>query len=72
MLDSRDLHPALVVSLRNDLGTLSTMEMSCAECGCVVDRGIRVAVCSDPGCCCRDLPLSGRSDDVTQDSGTEC
>ena len=33
------------------------MEVGCAECGCRVDAGIRVAVCENPQCCCRHLPV---------------
>ena len=33
------------------------MEMSCAECGCVVDLGFRVVKCDDEKCCCADLPV---------------
>lgn len=31
--------------------------IACAECGCRVDRGIRVAVCADRDCCCGELPV---------------
>lgn len=31
------------------------MEMACAGCGCLVDRGVRVATCGEPGCCCSAL-----------------
>ena len=33
------------------------MEILCADCGCRVDRGVRVAVCADPRCCCAHLPI---------------
>ena len=33
------------------------VEMICAQCGCLVDRGIRLTVCDDPACCCKDLVL---------------
>lgn len=32
------------------------MEMLCAECGCEVDAGVRVASCGNRECCCRALP----------------
>ena len=32
------------------------MEMTCTECGCLVDRGEVVRRCSTEECCCRDLP----------------
>jgi hypothetical protein len=32
------------------------VQISCADCGCIVDRGVVRARCADPGCCCRDLP----------------
>ncbi len=32
------------------------MRVGCAECGCVVDDGIRVVLCPNVECCCRDLP----------------
>jgi HD-GYP domain-containing protein (c-di-GMP phosphodiesterase class II) len=31
--------------------------MGCADCGCIIDAGARVVVCSDD-CCCRDVPVS--------------
>jgi len=34
------------------------MKIACAECGCVVDAGIRVNVCTDSGCCCAELPTA--------------
>ena len=34
------------------------MEIRCADCGCVVDRGVILERCaSHPGCCCGDLPV---------------
>ena len=36
--------------------------MACAECGCVVDHGIRVVSCGDDGCCCRHLPVADDGD----------
>lgn len=34
------------------------MEIACAGCGCVVDRGVIVSVCADhPICCCGELPI---------------
>lgn len=32
-------------------------EIACAECGCRVAAGVRVADCGDPHCCCNHLPL---------------
>ena len=32
------------------------MEIGCAECGCVVDAGVRVVVCGEADCCCTHLP----------------
>jgi hypothetical protein len=40
------------VSLESEL-----MEILCADCGCLVDRGVRITVCSDPNCCCNNLPI---------------
>ena len=35
-----------------------TMAITCAECGCLVDRGVIVTPCDAyPECCCTDLPL---------------
>ena len=34
------------------------MQMTCAECGCVVEQGRRVAVCADGNCCCAHLPVA--------------
>jgi hypothetical protein len=34
------------------------MEITCAGCGCLVDRGVIVQRCaSHPDCCCRALPV---------------
>src|SRR5258708_38883329 len=35
----------------------SDMGIRCAEGGCLVDCGVRFAVCSDPSCCCSNLPV---------------
>jgi hypothetical protein len=32
------------------------VQFSCAECGCVVEFGVRQSVCPDARCCCADLP----------------
>lgn len=31
------------------------MEVECADCGCVVDRGVRLIPCETSGCCCTGL-----------------
>lgn len=37
------------------------MEIVCADCGCLVDRGVRVTVCAvGPDCCCQDLPIRAK------------
>lgn len=33
------------------------MRMGCANCGCVVEGGVRVVVCHRPDCCCGHLPV---------------
>lgn len=38
------------------------MIIACAECGCVVDRGVRVESCGDLECCCSHLPVSDGED----------
>lgn len=32
--------------------------MMCAECGCLVDHGVRTFTCCDDECCCRALPIT--------------
>lgn len=32
------------------------MKVACAECGCLVDRGVVVVACGATNCCCSDLP----------------
>jgi hypothetical protein len=32
--------------------------MHCAECGCLIDRGVRVIPCETPECCCLHLPAA--------------
>ncbi len=34
------------------------MEIYCADCGCLVDRGIRLIPCDTPDCCCVDLNVA--------------
>jgi uncharacterized membrane protein len=47
------------------------MEMACAECGCRVDAGTRLATCDNPMCCCRDLPTSKAENPVTGNGSRE-
>ena len=33
------------------------MEITCADCGCLVDRGVVIVACAAyPNCCCTELP----------------
>jgi hypothetical protein len=32
------------------------VQFSCAECGCVVEGGVRLELCPDADCCCAQLP----------------
>jgi hypothetical protein len=32
--------------------------MFCADCGCLVDRGVRLIPCDESECCCVDLPVA--------------
>jgi len=34
------------------------MEISCAECGCLVDQGVRIIPCDSAECCCLGVPLA--------------
>ena len=43
------------------------MTIACADCGCLVDRGIRVESCPDPDCCCQHLPVA-TADDTTENN----
>jgi hypothetical protein len=45
------------------------MEVSCAECGCLVDSGEVVKRCRQPGCCCKDLPDRAVNLVVTESTG---
>jgi hypothetical protein len=41
-----------------------SMEMACADCGCVVERGVIVRRCDRyPACCCEELALASTSGD---------
>jgi len=35
---------------------MSAVEIACADCGCIIDRGVVVVPCGNRDCCCRDLP----------------
>ena len=48
------------------MGTLAAMAMGCAQCGCVVDLGVRVSACTNADCCCRELPLRREQERVNQ------
>jgi hypothetical protein len=37
------------------------MEMHCADCGCLVEGGVRVVPCNTAECCCLDLPIRART-----------
>ena len=37
--------------------TIARVKMGCADCGCVIESGVRIVICSDD-CCCRDVPAS--------------
>lgn len=40
------------------------MEITCADCGCLVDRGVVQKPCSEyPACCCGVLPMHEAVDD---------
>jgi len=34
------------------------MEICYADCGCLVDRGVRLIACASADCCCLGLPLA--------------
>lgn len=36
------------------------MEIYCADCGCLIDRDVRLIPCASPECCCLDLPLAAQ------------
>jgi hypothetical protein len=38
------------------------MEIYCADCGCLVERGIRVIPCHTAECCCLNLPTAAPMD----------
>jgi hypothetical protein len=40
------------------------MEMCCADCGCLVDRGVRLISCDTRDCCCLDLPIAEPMDTI--------
>jgi ketosteroid isomerase-like protein len=44
-----------VLGARDSVGTVAS---ACADCGCVVERGVRLRACGIPECCCGELPTS--------------
>lgn len=48
--------------------SLLRMRIACADCGCVVDRGVRLALCADDRCCCSRLPVIDACDEIGQGS----
>jgi hypothetical protein len=48
------------------------MRMACADCGCVVDRGVRVEVCDDAErCCCAALSREDTDSSGEADPGSD-
>ena len=43
------------------------MEIYCADCGCLVERGSRIAPCGTDACCCLDLPIKLRTPEQIAD-----
>jgi hypothetical protein len=41
---------------------VTVVRIECAECGCIVDSGVRLVPCGKPECCCRDLPMREESE----------
>ena len=44
-------------SVRARAGYDRTVKVSCADCGCVVDKGVRLVPCGKSDCCCQHLPV---------------
>lgn len=40
------------------------MRMACADCGCLVERGVRASTCGTEGCCCSTLPTRQSLDGI--------
>jgi ketosteroid isomerase-like protein len=40
------------------------MEMHCADCGCLVEHGVRLISCDTSECCCVDLPTADPMDTI--------
>jgi hypothetical protein len=41
------------------------VRIECADCGCIVDQGVRLVPCNTTDCCCADLPVR-TLDDVAE------
>lgn len=54
--DSPSYSGSVAQRMAQSRGTMPAMDMRCADCGCLVDRGGVVDRCGDPECCCKDLP----------------
>lgn len=46
---------------RSDL-IVASVRIGCADCGCVVESGRRVALCGRDDCCCAHLPIGGEAE----------
>ena len=49
-----------------DTGRTDDVQIECAECGCLVDRGVVVRRCDSTDCCCAGLP--DRAEEVTREA----
>lgn len=45
-----------------------SVRVACAECGCVVEGGIRIETCRRPDCCCGHVP---RAEDASPEKRTD-
>lgn len=48
------------------------MEIYCADCGCLVERGVRIIPCATEGCCCLHLPTASPMETIAARIRTAC
>lgn len=59
-------HGAAAASAARCGRSIVRVSTTCADCGCLVDRGVRMVRCGTEGCCCEELPTKELLDELAR------
>jgi hypothetical protein len=63
----RESNEGVAMAATLDQSYAQPVEFYCSECGCLIDRGVRVVPCQTARCCCVDLPVQLRTPEQIAD-----